>query len=126
MPVPSEPDNDIEPVDCSAAAIGAQGLIRYGNWLEANGREGAATYVQAGLTVLNTLLGPNYLSSDPEHQGLVLHSQYHRPNGWDHVQPGRKNPSGEATMWGDYHMRELAHLVGRMGAGEPYPTFFGI
>lgn len=122
----SEPENDIEPVDSSAAAIGAQGLIRYGKWLEANGRESAATYTQAGLTVLDTLLGPDYLSTDPDHQGLVLHSQYHRPNGWDHVQPGRKNPSGEATMWGDYHMRELALLVGRMGSDQAYPTFFAI
>lgn len=123
---PSEPDNDIEPVDSSAAAIGAQGLIRYGNWLAANGRDRAATYRQAGLSVLSTLLGPAYLSSDPDHQGLVLHSQYHRPNGWDHVQPGRRCPSGEATMWGDYHMRELALLVQRLATGGPYPTFFAI
>ena len=123
---PSEPENDIEPVDSSAAAIGAQGLIRYGKWLEAQGRGSAATYLQAGLTVVSTLLGPSYLSTDPDHQGLVLHSQYHRPNGWDHVQPGRQNPSGEATMWGDYHMRELALLVGRLGKGENYPTFFAI
>ena len=123
---PSEPENDIEPVDSSAAAIGAQGLIRYGKWLEAQGRDSAASYIEAGMTVLSTLLGPSYLSRDPDHQGLVLHSQYHRPNGWDHVQPGRKNPSGEATMWGDYHMRELALLVGRLGTGEAYPAFFAI
>ncbi|MBU1176054.1 MAG: glycoside hydrolase family 88 protein [Alphaproteobacteria bacterium] len=123
---PSEPDNDIEPVDSSAAAIGAQGLIRYCKWLEASGRDDAETYMQAGLTVLDTLLGPSYLSADPNHQGLVLHSQYHRPNGWDHVQPGRRNPSGEATMWGDYHMRELALVVGRLARGETYPTFFNI
>ena len=23
--------------------------------------------------------------TDPQHQGLILHSVYHRPNGWDHV-----------------------------------------
>ena len=56
----------------------------------------------------------------------MLHSQYHRPNGWDHVQPGRHNPSGEATMWGDYHCRELALIVQRLAKGEPYPTFFAI
>jgi unsaturated chondroitin disaccharide hydrolase len=122
----SEPENDIEPVDSSAAAIGAQALIRYGRWLAGRGREGARTYSQAGLTVLSTLLGPAYLCSDPDHQGLVLHSQYHRPNGWDHVQPGRRNPSGEATMWGDYHMRELALIVHRLARAEPYPTFFAI
>ena len=45
---PSEPENDIEPVDSSAAAIGAQGLIRYGNWLAGKGRDGAETYLGAG------------------------------------------------------------------------------
>lgn len=123
---PSEPENDIEPVDSSAAAIGAQGLIRYGLWRAAHGLDRAANYSQAGLTVLATLLGPAYLSTDPDHQGLVLHSQYHRPNGWDYVQPGRRNPSGEATMWGDYHMRELALIVQRLAKAEPYPTFFAI
>ena len=123
---PSEPENDIEPVDSSAAAISAQGLIRYGRWRAAHGYDRGENYSQAGLTVLATLLGPPYLSIDPDHQGLVLHSQYHRPNGWDYVQPGRRNPSGEATMWGDYHMRELALLVQRLAKAEPYPTFFAI
>jgi hypothetical protein len=122
----SEPDNDVEPVDSSAAAIGAQGLLRYGRWRAKHGLDRAHVYVGAGLTVVSTLLGPTYLSLDPAHQGLVLHSQYHRPNGWDHVQPGRRNPSGEATMWGDYHMREVALLVQRLADGGPYPTFFAV
>jgi len=119
----SEPENDFEPVDSSAAAIGAQGLLRYGAWLQGRGGAGAR-YRQAGLTVLKTLLSERYLSSDPNHQGLVLHSQYHRPNGWDHVPPGRKIPCGEATMWGDYHMRELALYVQRLAEQGPYLTFF--
>jgi hypothetical protein len=122
---PADPGNDIEPVDSSAAAIAAQGLLRYGAWRRATGRDNADTYVQAGLTVLATLLGETYLSTDPDHQGLVLHSQYHRPNGWDYVPPGRRTPFGEATMWGDYHMRELALYVQRLARGEPALTFFG-
>jgi hypothetical protein len=122
--VESQPENDVEPVDSSAAAIAAQGFLRYGAWLNAGKRSGGDRYVQAGLAVLRTLLSDRYLSRDPNHQGLVLHSQYHRPNGWDHVQPGRKNPSGEATMWGDYHMRELALYVQRLAEKGPYPTFF--
>jgi unsaturated chondroitin disaccharide hydrolase len=122
---PSDPGNDIEPVDSSAAAIAAQGLLRYGAWRRATGREGADTYIQAGLTVLGTLLNTTYLSTDPNHQGLVLHSQYHRPNGWDYVPPGHRTPFGEATMWGDYHMRELALYVQRLAEGGPYLTFFG-
>ncbi|RAI45822.1 glycosyl hydrolase [Rhodoplanes roseus] len=121
----SEPENDIEPVDSSAAAIAAQGLLRFGAWREATGRNDAARYRQAGLTVLRTLLSDRYLSVDPNHQGLVLHSQYHRPNGWDYVPPGRSNPCGEATMWGDYHMRELALYVQRLAENGPYLTFFG-
>ena len=44
-------------------------------------------YWQAGLTVLDTLFDEPYLCTDPAHQGLILHSVYHRPNGWDHVAP---------------------------------------
>ena len=122
---PADPDNDIEPVDSSAAAIAAQGLIRYGKWREATKRPDGARYLQAGLTVVRTLLSAPYLSTDSNHQGLILHSQYHRPNGWDYVQPGRKSPSGEATMWGDYHAREVALLVQRLAEGKPYLTFWG-
>lgn len=123
---PADPFNDHEPVDSSAAAIAAQGLLRLGRWLETQGRgaEGQR-YWQAGLTVADTLFGEPYLSSDPEHQGLLLHSVYHRPNGWDYVPPGRKVPSGEACMWGDYHARELAIYLKRIIDGTPYYTFFG-
>ena len=43
-----------EPVDSSAAAIAAQGLLRYGAWRRASGADGAAL-CQAGLTVLRDL-----------------------------------------------------------------------
>ena len=55
----------------------------------------------------STLLDEPYLSTDPEHEGLILHSVYHRPNGWDYIPPGRKVPCGESSMWGDYHAREV-------------------
>ncbi len=121
----SDPGNDIEPMDSSAAAIGAQGLLRYGAWRQASGLDGGARYVGAGLTVAATLLAPPYLSTDTGHQGLLLHSQYHRPNGWDYVPPGHRTPFGEATMWGDYHLRELALLLQRRAEGGPALTFFG-
>jgi len=122
---PSDPANDIEPVDSSAAAIAAQGLLRYGAWRKTAGLGEGERYVQAGLTVLKTLLSDLYLSTKDGHQGLILHSQYHRPNGWDHVPPGHKTPFGEATMWGDYHMRELALYVQRLAEIKPYLTFWG-
>ncbi len=121
----SDPYNKFEPVDGSAAAIAAQGLIRLGNYLNANGDKKAATkYVQAGLSVARTLFSEPYLSTDPKHQGLLLHSVYHRPNGWDYIAPGQSVPNGESSMWGDYHLRELALLILREARGEHYLTFF--
>ena len=150
---PAEPYNDFEPVDSSAAAIAAQGLLRLGKSLgfrvsspesrvarpgsKVSGRaskkpdarpgtrNAGQIYWDAGLTVLNTLLEEPYLSTSPKHQGLLLHSVYHRPNGWDYVPRGQKIPCGESSMWGDYHVREAALLVQRCAEGAPYYTFFG-
>jgi hypothetical protein len=122
---PANPFNPWEPVDSSAAAIAAQGFSRLGNYLMAKGEsDKGALYYRAGLTVANTLFGEPYLSVNPRHQGLLLHSVYHRPNGWDFIAPGQKVPNGESSMWGDYHARELALLLLRQARGEPYLTFF--
>jgi hypothetical protein len=56
---------------------------------------------------------------------LILHSLYHRPNGWDFVPPGRTVPCGESSLWGDYHAREAALYVQRLALGQPYLTFWG-
>jgi len=123
----SDPYNKFEPVDGSAAAIAAQGLIRLGNYLNAVGdKKSAARYRQAGLSVARTLFSEPYLSTDPKHQGLLLHSVYHRPNGWDYIAPGQSVPNGESSMWGDYHLRELALLILREARGEHYLTFFDL
>ena len=125
LAVPADPFNDLEPVDSSAAAIAAQGLIRLGNYLKKHDKpEAGNSYYQAGLTVAETLFAEPYLSESDGHQGLLLHSVYHRPNGWDYVPEGRKVPCGEASMWGDYHARELALLLWREIVGKPYLTFF--
>jgi unsaturated chondroitin disaccharide hydrolase len=123
---PAEPYNDFEPVDSSAAAIGAQGLLRLGKYMISKGdKESGERYWQAGLTVLNTLFDEPYLSTDANHQGLILHSIYHRPNGWDHVPQGSKIPNGESSMWGDYHAREAALYLQRVINNESYLSFFG-
>ncbi len=122
----ADPFNDHEPVDSSAAAIAAQGLLRLGRYLEERGGDGKR-YQQAGLRVLDTLLdetGP-YLSRDAGHQGLLLHSVYHWPNGWDHVPAGARTPRGESSQWGDYHVLEAAVYVQRLARGGPYYAFFG-
>jgi unsaturated chondroitin disaccharide hydrolase len=118
---PADPYNDAEPVDSSAAAIAAQGLVRLGRVL---GGEEGSRYRQAGLTALRTLLDEPYLSLDDARQGLILHSVYHRPNGWDFVPPGQSVPCGESSMWGDYHAREAALLVQRMAEDGPAHRFF--
>jgi hypothetical protein len=123
---PADPFNPFEPVDSSAAAITSQGLLRLGRYLQSSAEpEQAKRYWQAGLTVLNTLLDEPYLSTDKNHQGLILHSLYHRPNGWDHIPADQHVPCGESTMWGDYHAREVALYVHRMNTTEPYLTFWG-
>ena len=123
---PADPFNAYEPVDSSAAAIAAQGLIRLGNHFISKGdKKSGARYRQAGLTVADTLFSAPYLSTNPKHQGLILHSVYHRPNGWDYIAPGQQVPNGESSMWGDYHALELALLLQREAKGEPYLTFFG-
>jgi unsaturated chondroitin disaccharide hydrolase len=122
---PADPFNPWEPVDSSAAAIAAQGLIRLGNYLTANRqRTLGRRYRQAGLTVTRSLLQEPYLSLDRRHEGLLLHSVYHRPNGWDYIPRGRHIPCGESSMWGDYHLRELALMLWREARGECYLTFF--
>jgi len=100
-----------EPVDSSAASVAAQGLLRLGRAL------GETRYWQAGLSVCDSLFDAPYLSQDPAHQGLILHSVYHRPNGWDCA-------PGESSMWGDYHARELALYVLRVLEEKSYLKFW--
>ena len=118
---PAEPYNEHEPVDGTASAITAQGLIRLGRYL---GGERGTRYVQAGLSIARVLFDEPYLSTSPQHQGLLLHSIYHRPNNWDHIPDGRRIPCGESSLWGDYHLLELAVLIQRLAKEKPYMVFF--
>lgn len=119
----ADPYNSCEPVDSSAAAIAAQGMIRLGRYLQSIGKKGSI-YTQAGLTIASALFDDPYICRDEEHQGLLLHSVYHRPNGWDYVPQGKNIPCGESSMWGDYHARELAVLLWRIINDQSYPVFF--
>lgn len=123
----ADPYNEFEPVDSSAAAIAAQGLLRLGRYLQHQGEsKDGDRYWQAGLTVLNTIFDEPYLSTNAAHHGLLLHSVYHHPNGWDHIPAGSKIPNGESSMWGDYHAREVALYLQRFINNETYYTFFNI
>jgi hypothetical protein len=122
----ADPFNRWEPVDSSAAVIAAQGLLRLGNYLLAKGeRKSGTRYRQAGLTITAALFDEPYLSTERRHQGLLLHSVYHRPNGWDSIAPGQKVPNGESSMWGDYHALELGLLLWREARKEKRLNFFG-
>jgi hypothetical protein len=122
---PADPFNMFEPVDSSAAAIASQGFLRLGRYLNSKGQGIAGNrYLQAGLKIVSTLLEEPYISLNPDHQGLLLHSIYHRPNGWDYIPEGSKIPNGESGMWGDYHLREVCLYLQRINNHEDYLTFY--
>ena len=122
---PADPFNPYEPADSSAAAIAAQGLLRLGHHLQEHGEaDVGARYWQAGLTVVDRLFDDPYLSRDDAHQGLILHSVYHRPKGWDHIPAGCSVPCGESGLWGDYHAVEVALYLLRIVQDRPYLAFF--
>jgi len=142
---PADPENPFEPVDSSAAAIAAQGMLRLGLWLAAAGDPLSGKYLTAGARIARTLMADPYLSADPNHEGLLLHAVYHYPNGWDAAPateaaparagvappktgaPGAKGiPHGESCMWGDYHLLELALYLERLARGAEPQRFYTI
>ena len=124
LDLPADPFNEYEPVDSTAAAIASQGLLRLGKYLQDKKDDAGNRYWQTGLTVVNTLMQDPYISTDSSHQGLLLHSIYHWPNRWDHIPAGAKVARGESSMWGDYHIREVALYLQKIIVKEPYYTFF--
>ncbi len=141
---PADPFNDFEPVDSSAAAIAAQGLLRLGRYIERQGSshrsrggvqgsphpnplpKGEGTrYTQAGLTVLATLLGEPYLSTDNEPPGADSAQRLPSTQRLGLRAGGRKVPCGESSMWGDYHAREVALLRAAAGRAQTLSHFLG-
>ncbi len=146
---PADPWNDYEPVDSSAAAITAQGLWRLSGYLDehaghlaerkldldgggarrhssADITARAERYRAAALKTAHTLFGEPYLSTEAHHEGILLHSIYHQPNGWDYVHQGQKIANGESCMWGDYHLLELAVMLQRETDGRRAQRFYEI
>lgn len=123
---PADPFNEWEPVDSTASAITAQGLFRLAAYLRAKdpASADAKRYEAAGLVTARSLLSDPYLSTDDRHQGLLLHSIYHQPNGWDNRPLAGKAANGESSMWGDYHLMELGVYLQRLLNKGPYLTFW--
>ncbi len=120
---PADPFNPHEPVDSSSAAICAQGLFRLGRFRGDGSPEGER-YTAAALRVCETLFKGSYLAEKENHEGILIHTVYHRPNGWDYIPEGSSVPNGESALWGDYHLLELAVYVQRLAESRPYLTFF--
>lgn len=135
----ADPYNPHEPVDSSAAAIAAQGFLRLAAYLEGSKAAAKGTaaapgtasgnaadaqkYRRVGLSISRSVMAEPYLSMDPGHEGLLLHSVYHMPNAWDASPDGTGLPRGEACMWGDYHLLELAVYLQRLAAGRKPQRF---
>ena len=76
---------------------------------------GGRRYTQAGLTVARTLLDEPYLSTDPGTRGCCCTPSTTAPTAGTTSPPGQSVPNGESSMWGDYHLRELALYLGAAG-----------
>ena len=92
---PADPFNEHEPVDSSAAAIACQGLLRLGRWLTAARRPAARRAVLAGRAhdAAHAAGARRTWPKIPQHDGLLLHTIYHRPRGWDYMPPGAARPA---------------------------------
>src|SRR5690606_39606630 len=69
-------------------------ILRFGRYLASTAANTRASeerradgerYLNAGTVALQTMLDEPYLSTDNNHEGLLLHSVYHWPRRWDHV-----------------------------------------
>lgn len=98
--------------------------MRLGRYMNTNSGNTGNVYFNKVLEILKVLLDEPYLSTDESHQGLLLHSVYRRPNGWDYNPGADGVPRGESSMWGDYHIREAALYTQRLAGKGPYYKFF--
>jgi unsaturated chondroitin disaccharide hydrolase len=85
-----------EPVDASAAAIAACGLLILADGVEDPRR--ATSLKNAAVGIATTLSGDEYLAARHGEQGVLRHTVYHRPRNWG---------VDAATAWGDYFFLEL-------------------
>ena len=95
---PNDWDDPREPKlpESSAAAIAASGFLNLGRIVQDSVH--AARYRQAGLIILDTLTGPEYLAdTTPGWEGILKHGSYHQRKGLG---------VDESVMWGEYFFVE--------------------
>ena len=123
---PADPFNDREPVDSSAAAIAAQGLLRFGHFLDARGEDGSR-YTQAGLRVLETLFddGGPYLSQDAGARGsaAALGLSLARTGGTT-CRPARASRAANRASGATITRARWRSTCSGSRTSEPYLTFY--
>lgn len=95
---PNDFDDPSRPVlyESSAASIASSGLLTLGGIVQDPIQ--SRHYIEAALTILNTLTEPAYLANEtPGWQGIIKHGIYHHPKGIG---------VDESVMWGDYFFLE--------------------
>lgn len=106
-PAHGVPPNDFDepnpalPYESSAAAITAGGFLNLAR-LEPDAQRGAG-YRQSALSILDTLLTPEFLADQtPGWEGLLKHGSYHQAKGLG---------VDQSVMWGDYFLMEALYRV---------------
>jgi unsaturated chondroitin disaccharide hydrolase len=88
-------------VDSSAAAIAANGFLNLAGLTK--WPENRARYVQAALTILDTLCSPTFLArGKPGQEGVLLHGVYDMPRGVG---------VDESLVWGDHYFVEAIYKI---------------
>jgi unsaturated chondroitin disaccharide hydrolase len=103
---PNDWDQANSPVESSAAAIAASGLLNLSNMVQDFAY--ARYYRQAALIILDTLTGPDYLADQtPGWEGIFKHGIYHARKGIG---------VDESVMWGEYFFVEAIDKALRLEA----------
>ena len=87
-----EEPNPTQPYESSAAAVAAAGLLELSQAVSEPSKAGY--YRNYAFTILNTLLGPDFLADEtPGWEGILKHGTYHER---------KKLGVDESVMWGEY------------------------
>lgn len=96
-----EEPNPILPVETSASAIAASGLLQLSQLVD--NVEDGQRYATFALTSIDELCTDKYISiNDPDWEGVLMHGSYHEQ---------KRLGVDESVMWGDYFLAECLDKV---------------